>query len=187
MEVKKILKLCATLLQMKDMIEIIENSEYLNENDNEELKLLLSCINLTNNAIATDYIELTKTKLIKNSTGTISFSELSSDPIYKIIKIKNAFGEKVNFKINANELICPKGSLSITYSYFPKEYGYSDIIDEFKSKITERVFAFGVLSEYLFIKGNFDDASIWEDRFKNAMRNVVRNRHEVVMPRRRWW
>ena len=187
MEVNKILKLSATLLQLNGLDEIIDNSEFLRENDNDDLKLLMKSINLVTNLIATDYINLTKTKKVNNRSGIVKFKDLADEAIYKIIKVKNVFGENIPFKITSDGIDCLQGSVVVTYSYFPKEYSYNDNIDVFDMGLTERVVAFGVVSEYLFIKGNSDDASVWEDRFKNGMRPIVRHRHEVVMPKRRWW
>ena len=187
MEVKQILKMCATMLQLKDIGLILDSSEYLDECENKDLNLLKDCVNLVCNTIACDYINAIKSKLIDNKTGEINFSDISEDRIYKILKVKNVYGDRVPFTITTNGIICDKGSLSITYSYFPREYGFNDQIDVFKTRITERVFAFGVCSEYLYILGNSDDASIFEDRFKNAMRNIVRKQNEIIMPKRRWW
>ena len=187
MEVNKILKLCATMLQLKDLEDCMRNPEFISENDNADLTLLMDAVNLVCNTISTDYINLTKTKIVENKSGEISFAELGEDAIYKIIKVKNMFGERVLFKVTTTGIKCDTGKLSITYSYYPREYTYGEIIDVFKSEMSERVFAMGVVSEFLFIRGNADDASIWEDRFKNAMRNIVRHRQEVVLPKRRWW
>ena len=187
MEVNKILKLCATFLQLKNLDKVIDNSEYLLENDNEDLMLLLESLNLVTNLIATDYMNLIQSKKLKNTSGKVKFSDIHSGSIYKIIKVKNCYGENIPFRTIADGIECSTGDIVVTYSYFPKYYSYNDNIDEFGMGLTERVFAFGVVSEYLFIKGNSDDASVWEDRFKNGMRNIVRHRHEVVMPKRRWW
>lgn len=175
------------MLQLKDISLILDNSEYLQECENKELNLLKDCVNLVCNAIACDYINVTKSKLVNNIRGEIAYNDITNDRIYKILKVKNVYGDRIPFRITDNGIECDKGNVSITYSYFPKEYGFDDVIDVFKTKITERVFAFGVCSEYLYILGNSDDASIFEDRFKNAMRNIVRKQNEIVMPKRRWW
>ena len=48
------------------------------------------------------------------------------------------------------------------------------------------IFAMGVFAEYLYIKGNIDDAYMWDKRFKNSMINIVRPRRNITIPERRW-
>lgn len=187
MEVKKILKLCSSLLQLYDIEEILERADVLQDVDNDDLKLLLNCVNLINDTIATDYINLKETKIINNINGKISFLDISNKNIYKIISVKDSFGNRLNFKLEADGIDCPKGIVKVCYSYFPENVNFNDSINCYSTTLTERVFAFGVVSEYLFIKCNYDDATIWDDRFKNAMKNIVRHRREIVMPKRRWW
>ena len=187
MEVNKILRLSATMLQLSDIEEIFNNVNVIEDVDNEDLRLLLNCFNLVSNSIATDYINLTKSISVVNDTGLIEWSKIGDEQIYKVIKVKDSFGHKISFKITASGIVCEKGNVTVVYCYFPKEYTYNSIMNDFTNELTERIFAMGVVSEYLFIKGNSNDASIWEDRFKNAMKNVVRVRKEIILPKRRWW
>ena len=175
------------MLQLKDIEDIMKSATTIEEVRNDDLDLLINCVNLVSNAIATDYIPLVKTKNINNATGTIDFAKIASEPIYKILRIKDRFGEKVPYKIVSDGIVCQKGDVEVVYSYFPSECGVNDIIDDFHTDLTERVFAMGVVSEFLFIRGNSDDAAIWEGRFKTAMRNIIMPRKEVVMHKRRWW
>ncbi|MBE5734876.1 MAG: hypothetical protein E7361_00260 [Clostridiales bacterium] len=187
MEVNKILKLSATMLQMKDVEEVFRYNETIEEFQNDDLELLVSCVNLVCSAIATDYIPLTRTKVVDNNKGVVSFAEITDRQIYKVLKVLDNYGQKMPFKITSEGIECGKGNVEIIFSCFPKDYSYNDVIDDFYADLTERVVAMGVVSEYLYIRGNSDDASIWESRFKTAMRNIVRPRKEVVLHKRRWW
>jgi len=187
MEVKRILKLSASMLQLHDIEDIVDRVEMLEDVDNVDLKLLLNCVNLINDTIATDYINLKETLNITNISGRLKYKDLTDKHIYKIISVKDAFDNGLAFKADMNGITCPTGDIKITYSYFPKTVGFNDEINCYGCSLTERVFAFGVVSEYLFIKFNYDDAAIWDDRFKNAMKNIVRHRKEIIMPKRRWW
>jgi len=186
MEINKILRTSATMLQLKNIEEIFRNVDTINDVDNEDLELLLNCINLVCNTIATDYINIVDSNTV-NNTGLVKWKDISNSPIYKIIKVKNCYGQTIPFVVTQDGLECEKGTIKIIYTKFPKEYSYNEQIKEFNSLLTERIFAMGVVSEFLFIKGNSDDASVWEDRFKNSMRNIVRTQKEVKLPKRRWW
>ncbi len=187
MEVNKIIKISSTMLQLKEIEEIFRNVDIINDVDNDDLELLLNCVNLVCNTIATDYINLTKSVNVDNTSGVVAWKDISENQIYKILKVKNCYGQTIPFRAISDGVECEKGNVKIIYSYFPKDYEYNTEIIEFNSSLTERIFAMGVVSEYLFIRGNSNDASIWEDRFKNAMRNVVRTQKEIVLPKRRWW
>lgn len=187
MEVNKIIKQSVTMLQLKELEDILRSTTTIEEVENDDMELLINCINLVCNSIATDYIPLTKTKRVINVSGIIPLQGFAKEQLYKILRITDSYGQKLHFKIIAGGIVCAKGDVDITYSYFPREYTFNDTIDEFCVDLTERVVSMGVVSEYLFIRGNGDDASIWEDRFKNAMRSIMRPRREVAMPKRRWW
>ncbi len=175
------------MLQLKDIEEIFRYNDKIEDFDNDDLELLVSCVNLVCNAIATDYIPLVSSRKVNNDTGCIPYNNIADRQIYKILKVLDGFGDKINYKITGEGIECAKGNCEIIYSYFPKDYSCNDRIEDFWSDLTERVFAMGVVSEYLYIRGNSDDASMWESRFKTTMRNIVRPRQEVVMHKRRWW
>ncbi len=186
MKVNEVLRLSSIMLQLYDIEDVLKHTNILVDVDNTDLKLLLSCINLACNTIATDYINLVEKKEVVCDDGFVPFQSISDNQIYKILSVKDSFGHKIPFRISSNGIEIESGRVQIVYSYFPAEVNYNDDVANFAG-LTERVLAYGVASEYLFIKGNFDDAAIWDDRFKNALRALVRTKHEVVMPKRRWW
>ena len=58
--------------------------------------------------------------------------------------------------------------------------------EEFTSNLPERIFAYGVAREYFFIKNLYEDANIWEERFKGSLQIMLRRKSEVKIPRRSW-
>ena len=73
--------------------------------------------------------------------------------------------------------------VEIIYKTFPTELTLSQ---SFSSTIPERVYAYGVAREYYFNQTLFDDAEIWEERFKNSLQILTRKKSEIKMPKRRW-
>ncbi len=186
-EVNKVLKLSATMLQLKDIENILSSSSQLSEVGNDDLELLLSCLNLVCEQIASDYIHLISKKNVVTTNGFIPWSAFDGIQLYKIVKVKDSKGESLNFKIVADGIVCNSDNVQVVYSYFPQEYNFNEFISDFNCSVDERILALGVCFEYLFIKGNSTDAQIWESRFTNAMKNIVAKRKEVVLPKRRWW
>ena len=73
---------------------------------------------------------------------------------------------------------------AIEIEYLPLEK--QNEIECFSNKITEKVFAFGVAMEYCFIQGLYDDAQIWEKRFKDALLVRASKKSNMKLPVRRW-
>jgi len=185
MEVKNIIKKVAALTNNIELVNAIENNNFTPEQQ-EEINLLVDCVNLTNSNIAANYIKIFNIKKINNNKGTISFSSISTDLIYEVVSVKDSSGKDVNFTITPSGIITKTGEVSIRYSYFPKDVEFSSVITNYPTKISERNFVFGVISEYLYVKGVFDEALVWEERFKNEMQSLVRTQKSIVTKSRRW-
>ena len=71
----------------------------------------------------------------------------------------------------------------IKYNAMPKELNFED---EFTSTIPERVYAYGVVKEFYFIQALYEDAKIWDERFKNSIETFLRKKGNTFLPRRRW-
>jgi len=188
LEVKKILKNVATYLQLLELESAIENSAEATDEQTEELKLLVSCVNFVNNLIATNYLKLYKTiKKFVSASYEITFDSIDTEPILDIVSVKDMYGDKVPFSITSNGVKTNySGYVNITYSHFPKDVEIDGKIEEYKTKLNERIFAYGVASEYLFIRGNIDDASMWDTRFKRELLTLTRPSHSIKMPVRKF-
>ena len=78
-------------------------------------------------------------------------------------------------------------SSEIFYRYQPDEISsLEDELENFSNKVTEKIFAFGVAMEYCFIQGLYDDAQIWEKRFKDALLIRASKKSNMKLPARRW-
>lgn len=184
MEVKKILKNVAIYLQLTDVYDFLVNNKSATLDLMTEVDLLVSCVNFVNNLIATDYIKLVKTKeLTVSSNYEIKFENISTEEMLGVLSIRTMSGDKIPFVLtNTGVAINYSGKVKIKYAYFPNEVELTGSVNDYKTKINERIFAYGVASEYLFIKGNIDDASMWDTRFKRALLNLTRPMSSIKMP-----
>lgn len=188
MLVKNIIKKCAEFLKLNDVIDYLNDEATTMTNDvSEDMSMLLLAVNMVNNNIASSYIDLIGTNTINCDTDVIvPFSTISTSQIIDIKSVKTSCGENVGFHILSRGVkVDNAGRFEFTYSYFPSEVTIDSNIDYYL-KINELTFALGVVGEFLFFRGDIEEASIWDKRFKQNLFNLVRPRRDVVMPKRSW-
>ncbi|MDD4110358.1 MAG: hypothetical protein PHS54_02265 [Clostridia bacterium] len=188
MEIINIIKNTCVFLQKDELLETTElgGEETSTEAQQREISLLLRCLNLVYNSIATDYIPLIKTEIIMPINGEILFTSLS-EKILDIKRIEDKYGLRLNYKLYPDRILTIDGEVTINYSYEPEELeDLTSTMESFSEKLTERVIAYGVAMEYSFISGLHDDASIWEKRFKDSLQIASRKKAEMRLPSRRW-
>ena len=112
----------------------------------------------------------------------LNFTQFSSQPI-KIISVRDTFGRPVRFKVFDSYLMALAGNVEVEYTTMPEKM---DIDDEFSSSLPERVYAYGIAREFCFLQSLFDDADVWDDRFKNTLEVLLQRKSELRMPGRRW-
>ena len=172
MEMNEILTLAAFYLQIEDVFE-----------DGETLGKLLRCVNLVRGEIASDYFPLLNVETVYSADGEIPQSALQK----KLIDVKRVTrnGRAVKFKVYPAFIKTVRGELEIEYSYLPDDEdaggdaGFSD-------KISARAIAYGAASEYCLIAGLFEEAVIWEKRFKDSLLSAQRKKSEVMVKQRKW-
>ncbi len=187
MLVKDIIKISAEFLELKDIANSLKNNEETSDEMAEELRLFLLAVNMVNSSIASSYIELVNTKEITpNFEGKIYYKNLDEKGVIEIKKVMSLSGVKLDYKCRP-DCIFLDSSLPcvVDYSYFPSEVDFDSEIDYYL-KLNSYIFAMGVSAEYLYIKGNIDDAYMWDKKFKNSMFNLIRPRRNIILPERRW-
>ena len=186
MLVKDIIKKVVNYTNNFDLFKAVESGTFTEE-QTKEINLLVDCVNLTNSNIAANYVKLYDTKSLKVRDGLIPFSELSAQTIYDIVSVKDVNGRTVDFDILNNGLSVKVKEAIVKFTYFPEDVKYEDELTNFKIKINERIFVYGVISEYLYVKGVFDEAEIWEEKFKNELKNCLRTVKSHRTAKRRWF
>lgn len=184
MEIVNIIKSACVFLQKDELLDLTElgGSTTSTTAQKKELSMILRCLNLVYNEIASDYIPLIKTEIKIPNNGEILFSTLS-EKILDVKRIEDKYGLRVDYKLYPNRILTIDGEVEITYSYEPDELAsFSSNMESFSEKLTERVVAYGVAMEYSFISGLHDDASIWETRFKDGLLIAVRKKSEMRLP-----
>ncbi|MGD9901013.1 MAG: hypothetical protein AB7S44_00555 [Spirochaetales bacterium] len=188
MSVTEIIKLVATYLQMEDVLELTTFGGEVTEPSaltTKNLELLVRCLNLVYDEIATDYIPLNYEEEVIVLDEEIALSSLAKRLI-NVIKLTDENGVNVKYKMFPTAIVLENGTYNLEYSYAPESATLDGNIETFGGKLTERIVAYGVTAEYSLISGLFDEATTWEQRFKDALLVASRKKSDIKMPVRRW-
>lgn len=186
MQVKDIIRYCAVLLDDEQLWTELDSSNLSSQNVAIKNKLL-ECLNIINKKIATKYCPIKNKKVLYSNNKKIILDTISDEKILNILYVY-LNDVKIDFSVNNGYLTTNTcGTLTITYNILPKNLKYDDEINYYSNKITESVFAYGVVSEYLYIMGNTTEAKIWEEKFEDGLRDLSTFRRDIIMPARRWY
>lgn len=165
--------------------EIVNPNVTIDESQQKEIIRLVNCLNLILDEIACDYFPLLKTEsIIPEDNYKINIASLSKD-LLKIYKLTNKYGKNIAYKLFPEYIYCPCSFAEITYSYKPEKVNLLTDLKEF-SFLSERTIAYGVITEYLILCGQYDEASFWEKRYKDSLLSTYRKRSDIIVKSRRW-
>jgi len=192
MKIRDIAELASVLLQKHDLVNtgIFAQAQ---DNDlvksvlesNYDLRLIVRCANLVLKEVACDYIPLLHKQTITTQDGKIPYTAFEK-MLLEVKSIKDKNGNDVRFFSLPNHIEIQEGCFEVSYSFIPDDKKFFDEVDFSGTKVSDRVFAYGTVAEYCLICGMYDEALLWERRYKDALCIAARKRTEVVMPRRRW-
>lgn len=182
MKVEDIIKLVCEFVGEKELRKKIESDIDLSEKEQEKLDQMTRCFNLVNQEIASDFLPF----LVKEevSGSIINFETLKKRAV-QIYEVRNRFGMSLKFKVFRNFVEVDGNAKTVVYSFLPDKLLLNDEV-ECAYGLSERVYAYGVASEYLLIVGVSDDAEIWENRYKESLFMLSRKKGEHVLPKRSW-
>lgn len=181
MLVGTLVKEAAKILGIFD--EVVKDGNIVSSKESIDL---LMAVNLTNNNIAANYIELVNTNEVSTKNGVIKFEDICKFGILEIKSIKKIDNvTEVQYSIKSDGVHVDDGNYIVEYSYFPNELILAGNIDYY-TKINWCIFVQGVVAEYLFLKGDIENAHLWDKKFKFSLRGALRHRKGVFLPKRRW-
>ena len=158
--------------------------DFLTEQVEKELRLLLDCINITQTQIASENNYLLKVEDITVENESFDIDTLSQK-LYKIKDITSD-NEKRNFDFIGNKIVIKNGSYKLKYAYLPDEVDFDDSIETHGGKVSILAFCYGVCNKYLLIKNMFDEANFWQEKFDKSISLCFRKLGEIKIKNRRW-
>ena len=145
---------------------------------------MLRCFNLVENEVALDYLPLYAEDETESETGTIAYSVLSKKAV-RILGVRDEWGNKISFRLFPEFLRTAPGRVKIVYTYTPEEKGLEDSSD-FILQVSPRLLALGMAAEYCLAGGLFEEAEVWDAKYRDALSAAYRSRPARVMRSRRW-
>lgn len=190
MTVKQVLKLTMFYIGREDLLKYSifggEDETIPTAAEQAEIDKLVKCLNLVIKEIATDYMPLKRRLVIQVRNKMFEFDTLP-DTLLDVVSLKTLLGIRTKCEIFPSHLACEDGKYELTYHYLPDELEIDDDIPNFYGKLDERVFAFGTAMEHSYSNCLFDDAQLWENRYKTALLCAGRKRREMTVAKRGWF
>lgn len=193
MRVIDIIKDTCTFLQMDEEFEYLNSYDVSSDtflksaslNIEKNIELLLKCTSLVVNTICTEYIKLKDSTYVYATDGRIKYSDISEYVPYSIVSVEDEFG-LVPFSDFNDEIVVENfGRYKVTYLYSLGDMNLDTDLSILR--LPSKSIGYGVASEYLYITKLYDDASIWDTRFKSSLLNLLSNKKRRYIKPRRWY
>ena len=182
MKVKDIVVKACDFVGKDDLANALREGQDLSADFTALQNKLIKCFNLVREEIASEYQPLMQVEKFVVKNFKLEMSAFSKD-VLEIYSIKDRYGRNVHYKIFDDYIFVCGKDVEVIYSTPASQLS---IDDDFSSNLPERVFAYGVAREFFFLNGLYEDANMWEDRFKGSLQILLRRKSEVRMPRRSW-
>lgn len=168
---KDILIKCAEILGRDDIVSTLNSTDVLDSVQDayiqQDISKLISYFNFTVNSICEHYLELKDVDRVKsNHEGKIFYHDFHHYPI-KINQVCDQNKTPIHFQVYTNFIVTrnPNKLHYVTYRYVPKAILKLDDEVILPLKINDNVICFGVVSEFLASKGQYNQSQYWKDKF----------------------
>jgi hypothetical protein len=139
---------------------------------------------MVENEIALDYLPLTAEQTMESSSGKIVYTAFLRTPV-SITSVTDAYGNRLPYTIYPTYLRTEEGTAVVTYSYAPVTKSLSSE-SEFVARASKNMLAFGVAGEYCLTKGLYEEAIVWDKKFRDALLCACSQNSPHVVRSRRW-
>ncbi len=155
------------------------------EDGKTETDVLLKCFNLVENELALEYFPLLCEDEVESDTGKIDYYALSNQ-VVRVIKVADCYGNEAAFKLFPEYIKTAAGKVKITYSYTPKQKFLDDEGSYITAKVSVRMMAYGIAAEYCLACGLYEEAAVWDKKYKDCISAAYKGCTSRVLKSRRW-
>jgi len=145
---------------------------------------LVRCFNLVENELALDYLPLFYEEELESDTGAVYFSELTKAPV-RIVQVTDGNNQELEFRLFPEYVKTQAGKIKIRYSYTPTQKDI-DGTSDFFLYASVRLFAYGMAAEYFAASGLFEEAAVWDRKYKDAIQAAYKRKPNKKIRARRW-
>lgn len=184
MLVSNVLKTASLMLGLEDEFAPIFVSATVGAETQKKFDKLLNSFNLCISEISTDYIPLLTSQTMMPIGKKLYINNNDMKQIYEI-RVKG--GKKIKYKLFEGFVEVVFGGMVEVISFAtPQKLNLNGQFNGFGGKVSEKCLALGTVAEYCFLTALFDDAKIWDNRFRQALERACSKKDSVVLPERRW-
>jgi len=186
MKIKDIIISAATLAGREDICNYLSDG-YAEDHAaaKKDADIMLRCFNLVENEIALEYKPLIFFENVITDGGIINFDSLKKQ-ITDVVKIEDIYGNRIKYRLFNTYLKTKPGEVVIYYSCIPEKKGLEDSSDYKESEMPLRVMAEGVACEFSLVSALYDEAVLWDKRYKDSLLKICSKKTDKPMPARRW-
>lgn len=185
----KIIKNIALILEDN---QTLENLSAIEEDSNTPLEnstqTYISLVNFVLANIAENFLCFNCTQdLVSDTSGKLSLADLRYTPcVVRHVKDDDFKNVKYNISLDYLHVSNPNKVYFVEYAFIPADL--TNITDTVMLPVglDYKALCYGVVSEYYALKLQFAEANIWEQKFKQSLRNLNRTYKEVRLASRRW-
>lgn len=182
MKVKDIVMAAAQALGFAEGVETYFDGK--SETLKREAELLLACFNRVECSLALEYLPLYAEDELLTVTERLEFSSFTYSPV-RILSVEDGEGNPVKYKLYPKYLKVQAGHCKVTYTYTPNEKGIDEESD-FSLLTGDSMFIHGTLAEYCAAEGRFEEAAIWDKKYKEGIEAAFRGKACKRLSSRRW-
>ena len=176
-------------------LNLDEVTDYLNSLTDEtpltkpnDVDKLIGLANLTIRKVVREFAPLySEENCSSNSNCEISYSSLTND-VCNIKSVSTPDGLNSTFRVFPEYIKVgrPNNAYSVCYSFYPTEL--TELSDNLVLPVgvTKEAISFGMCAEYLTISGMFDEADMFEAKFKESLADGLIHQRERKVLNRGW-
>jgi len=153
--IKEIINNAATMLGLGDVAS----------GAGQNFEMLLRCAGLVVANIASKHSRLQATEIIPNVPLNGILLSTLSQPLVSVVSVTQA-GRPVDYTLSVDRIMTPRGRVTITYNFVPK-IKTGDELNPFP--LPAEVIEYGVMSEYCFAVGMFNEAQVYRAKMGELM------------------
>ena len=180
--VKDAILTASTELGFVDKVEAYFNGT--SQEAEAEVEALLRCFQLVENELALDYLPLYAEEEVETETGAVPYSAFSR-AVVRVVKVTDEWGNEAPFTLFPEYLKTQGGKWKIRYAYSPEKKTL-DGESDYHLHVSARLLAYGMATEYALAQGMFEEASVWDKKYKDAITATYRANPCRVIRSRRW-
>ena len=184
----EIIKNIALILDDQQVLEYLDYNQTFTQNNSEEtikqpknIDMYIALTNFVLTDIAQNFLCYKCTQdLLSDTDGKIKLADFLHVPC-SIKCIKNDEGKKVRFYITDDDLVVDEaGKLYfVEYAFLPDALSSLDDSVLLPIGLDIKTLVYGVVSEYLATKMQYTEANIWEQKFKQGLKNMLRRYRDL--------